>query len=48
MTPRPGRVATELASPEANRLDPAYAATVAEITHRMSTLLSPRPLTAES
>jgi NitT/TauT family transport system ATP-binding protein len=44
MTPRPGRIATELAStltlrPE-RRLDPAYAALVASITHAMEGALA--------
>jgi NitT/TauT family transport system ATP-binding protein len=43
MTPRPGRVAQEIASslprsPD-TRLDPAYAALVAEVSHAMAALL---------
>ena len=39
MTPRPGRIAAELASRETTRLDPVYAETVAEISRKMATLL---------
>lgn len=43
MTPRPGRIGQELASPlepsSDTRLDPAYATLVASISHRMSALL---------
>jgi len=46
MTPRPGRVAREIASPLATagataRLDPAYAALVATITLAMQEALAP-------
>jgi NitT/TauT family transport system ATP-binding protein len=44
MTPRPGRIATELGSPLGDgterRLDPAYAALVARITHEMTGALA--------
>jgi NitT/TauT family transport system ATP-binding protein len=44
MTPRPGRIAAELASPLEDaierRLDPAYAALVAKITHEMTGALA--------
>ena len=44
MTPRPGRIATELGSTlapgEERRLDPAYAALVARITHEMTEALA--------
>ncbi|HEX3992154.1 MAG TPA: ABC transporter ATP-binding protein [Acetobacteraceae bacterium] len=43
MTPRPGRIAAEIASslPQTadTRLDPAYAALVASVSHRMTALL---------
>jgi NitT/TauT family transport system ATP-binding protein len=43
MTPRPGRIGTELTSPllrsADTRLDPAYAALVAEVSHAMAALL---------
>jgi NitT/TauT family transport system ATP-binding protein len=45
MTPRPGRIGQELASslPQTadTRLDPAYAALVAAISHAMTALLAP-------
>jgi NitT/TauT family transport system ATP-binding protein len=45
MTPRPGRIAQEIASPlvsgPGTRLDPAYAALVADITHAMGQALEP-------
>ena len=45
MTPRPGRIAREIASPLApgaeTRLDPAYAALVAEVSRAMAALLDP-------
>jgi NitT/TauT family transport system ATP-binding protein len=44
MTPRPGRIATEIASPlklgPERRLDPAYVALVAEVTRRMESALA--------
>jgi NitT/TauT family transport system ATP-binding protein len=44
MTPRPGRIATELGSTledgSERRLDPAYAALVARITHEMTEALA--------
>jgi NitT/TauT family transport system ATP-binding protein len=40
MTPRPGRIAREMASERRSRLDPAYAATVADITSAMAGLLN--------
>jgi NitT/TauT family transport system ATP-binding protein len=44
MTPRPGRIAAELASPlklgPERRLDPAYTALVAEVTRRMESVLA--------
>ncbi len=43
MTPRPGRIGQEIASPLSDgadtRLDPAYATLVAEVSHTMSRLL---------
>jgi NitT/TauT family transport system ATP-binding protein len=40
MTPRPGRIGQEIASPEERtRLDPAYAALVAEVSRAMAALL---------
>jgi NitT/TauT family transport system ATP-binding protein len=46
MSPRPGRIAREIVSPlppanAATRLDPAYAALVAEITRAMQSTLTP-------
>jgi NitT/TauT family transport system ATP-binding protein len=45
MTPRPGRIDHEIASPlracAAARLDPAYAALVAQVTHAMQRALAP-------
>ncbi len=44
MTPRPGRIARELARPcpkaPSRRLDPAYAALVAEVTQAMTAVLA--------
>lgn len=45
MTPRPGRIAQQIASPLTpgpdTRLDPAYAALVADVTHAMGEALEP-------
>jgi NitT/TauT family transport system ATP-binding protein len=45
MTPRPGRIAQQIASPLTSgpdtRLDPAYAALVADVTHAMGEALEP-------
>jgi len=45
MTPRPGRIGQEISSPlqpgVETRLDPAYAALVADISHAMTRLLDP-------
>jgi NitT/TauT family transport system ATP-binding protein len=45
MTPRPGRIAQEIASPLVSgadsRLDPAYAALVADVTYAMGQALEP-------
>jgi len=44
MTPRPGRIAREIASPltgaEGTRVDPAYTALVAEIGHSMEAAMA--------